>query len=428
MILRMVNSRQGQVSGILAIIIIYVFSPVIFAVDSASNKSNSLQKNDPPACPADMNKLDCTAMVMGWTNWVPDGLTATECSDSSASIPSGTPEQNGRAIFNFLTSSNRLKPHQAAGVIGNITHESGIQPLRLQGTPSGKETKANEVTANPSSAKSGWGLVQWTPATKFIDAVGVNKADDLGVQIGFVWDQLEGRTGAPEVRAGNDIKATNTIEEAVLAFQGNTKVGGKYYGYERPNDQSGSVASRKAAAIAALAKYGSGESSSTGTIVCGEDNQLVGGYSLPVEKKWFASNPDWFAKAHHSAPAAADIPVPSGTNVYSMTAGKITKAPIKTDHTSYGAGVEIDAGNGITIIYAHGNDGGSVQGAKQGDTVRPGQLIMHSASDGNSTGPHLHLEVRINGREVCPQPLLVALGKSSTTLPTLQSLPSSGCY
>lgn len=376
-------------------------------------------------CPPDMNTYDCEAIIGGWENYVPDDAQSTECGDSGESIPSGTPSQNGKSIFNFLSEPGRLKPYQAAGVIGNMVHESGLQPMRKQGTVSGVETKASKILE--SSPSTGWGLVQWTPATKFINEVGVSKADNLGTQIQFVWDQLEGKTKIPEKRAGNEIKSTTNIREAVLAFQGNLKVGGKYYGYERPADQSGSVTSRTNAAIDALARYGSGDSSENTVIVCGGgSNEVVGGYSLPVDQKWYESNPDWFTKPHHDYPSA-DIPVPTGTNVYSMTAGKVTKAPITTENRSYGQGVEIEATNGVVFIYAHGSDGGSISGVKPGDTVRPGQLIMHSASTGNSTGPHLHLEIRINGRSVCPQSLLKAIGSSMENIPTLSSLPSSGC-
>lgn len=150
-------------------------------------------------------------------------------------------------------------------------------------------------------------------------------------------------------------------------------------------------------------------------------NPIVGGYTLPLDKKWYDENKNWFTKPHHDYPAS-DIPVPTGTNVYSMTAGTIIKAP---NEGGYGEGVTIDAGGGIVFTYGHGSDGGSVEGAKQGDTVAPGQLIMHSASTGQSTGPHLHLELDIDGQEHCPQTLFVGIVEG--TVPDVKSLPTSGC-
>ncbi len=60
---------------------------------------------------------------------------------------------------------------------------------------------------------------------------------------------------------------------------------------------------------------------------------------------------------------------------------------------SYGNCVMIYHGNGITTLYAHGQE----ILAKNGADVKQGDVIMKAGSTGNSTGPHLHFEVRING-------------------------------
>lgn len=404
---------------VLLIACVIVFSPL-----SAYALSIGEDGIEQGICPPDMSVYDCEALIGGWENYIPDEAVSSDCSDGSSSFGGGSQQENGQYIFTFLTAKSRLKPFQAAGVIGNIVIESGINPLQLQNTKVGVNTKAKEVKKNHPN--SGWGIVQWTPATKFINEVGLNKADSLSVQTSFLWDQLEGRTKIPEKTAGDQIKRTGSIEDAVLAFQGNSKLGGKYVGYERPADQSGSVKRRKQAAIAALAKFGSGKASDNLVLVCGQDDQKFGGYSLPVDQKFFDQNPEWFSKPHHDYPAS-DIPIGIGTKVYSITAGRVIKAPINNKHASYGAGVEIDAGGGVIIIYGHGYDGGSIPGARVGDTVRPGQLIMHSGSDGNSSGPHLHVEIRLKKRVVCPQGLLTAIGKKKNSIPTISSLPSGGC-
>lgn len=153
----------------------------------------------------------------------------------------------------------------------------------------------------------------------------------------------------------------------------------------------------------------------------GDQNTVTGGYALPLDQKWYDQFPNYFSKPHHDYPAA-DIPVPEGTNVYSMSAGKVVAAP---NGGGYGLGVTIMGDDGVSYEYGHGMDGGSI--VKTGDTVKAGQLIFHSGNTGNSTGPHLHITMRINGVKHCPQNLLVALGKASPTLPTPASLPTSGC-
>lgn len=56
----------------------------------------------------------------------------------------------------------------------------------------------------------------------------------------------------------------------------------------------------------------------------------------------------------------------------------------------------IDHGNGITTLYGHM----STILVQQGDTVRQGDQIGRVGSTGNSTGPHLHFEVLIDGTPV----------------------------
>lgn len=65
----------------------------------------------------------------------------------------------------------------------------------------------------------------------------------------------------------------------------------------------------------------------------------------------------------------------------------------------YGNCVMINHGNGVTTLYGHGQK----IIAELHQEVKQGDLIMEVGSTGNSTGPHLHFEVRING--TCVQPL-----------------------
>ncbi len=65
---------------------------------------------------------------------------------------------------------------------------------------------------------------------------------------------------------------------------------------------------------------------------------------------------------------------------------------------SYGNCVMIYHGNGITTLYAHGQR----VVAEYGQTVKQGDVVLETGSTGNSTGPHLHFEVRVNGTTVNP--------------------------
>lgn len=85
-----------------------------------------------------------------------------------------------------------------------------------------------------------------------------------------------------------------------------------------------------------------------------------------------------------------DIANSKGTPVYAAESGEISAAG---SLGGYGKRIEIDHGAGVTTLYAHLS---SIK-VSSGTSVSRGQLIGYMGSTGNSTGPHLHFEVRING-------------------------------
>jgi murein DD-endopeptidase MepM/ murein hydrolase activator NlpD len=146
---------------------------------------------------------------------------------------------------------------------------------------------------------------------------------------------------------------------------------------------------------------------------------VSGDYALPVEQHWYDENPRWFTKPHHDYPAA-DIPVPIGTPLFSVTSGVVVGTPTSG---KCGIGVIFNGDDGAQYTYCHGNPG--TQAVAIGDRVRVGQHILDSASTGNSTGPHLHFGIRVDGTQRCPQPFFVAIADGEPLAP--QGLPTSGC-
>ncbi len=67
---------------------------------------------------------------------------------------------------------------------------------------------------------------------------------------------------------------------------------------------------------------------------------------------------------------------------------------------TYGIMVSIDHGDGLATLYAHN----STNLVNVGDYVQRGQIIARIGSTGNSTGPHLHFEVMIDGVREDPLP------------------------
>ena len=93
-----------------------------------------------------------------------------------------------------------------------------------------------------------------------------------------------------------------------------------------------------------------------------------------------------------------DIAAVTGTVIKSATEGKVILASSEGD---YGNHYEIQIDD-VIILYAHCN----VLYLNEGDTVTQGQEIAEVGSTGNSTGPHLHFEIRKDDRLVDPQLIL----------------------
>lgn len=87
-----------------------------------------------------------------------------------------------------------------------------------------------------------------------------------------------------------------------------------------------------------------------------------------------------------------DIACPAGTPILAADDGVVTR--VQYIETGYGHNVMIDHGDGVVTLYGHM----SKIFVKKDETVKRGQQIGLEGSTGRSTGPHLHFEVRINGK------------------------------
>ncbi|MED0709340.1 peptidoglycan DD-metalloendopeptidase family protein [Aneurinibacillus aneurinilyticus] len=97
--------------------------------------------------------------------------------------------------------------------------------------------------------------------------------------------------------------------------------------------------------------------------------------------------------------AGIDLAAPMMTPVYAFMAGKVVYSG---SAGGYGTLIKIDHGNGIQTWYGHCKR----LYVSAGMTVPAGYTISAVGSEGQSTGPHLHFEVRINGKAVDPAPYL----------------------
>ena len=99
-------------------------------------------------------------------------------------------------------------------------------------------------------------------------------------------------------------------------------------------------------------------------------------------------------KAHSHT--GIDIPAPGGTPIQACKSGQVVTSAY---HYSYGNYVVIDHGNGNSTLYAHM----SSRAVSEGQMVSQGQTIGAVGDTGNTSGPHLHYEVRRNGQRTDPE-------------------------
>jgi len=96
-----------------------------------------------------------------------------------------------------------------------------------------------------------------------------------------------------------------------------------------------------------------------------------------------------------------DLAAPLGCPVLAASPGVVM---VGRDPHGYGMFVVIRRDGELSTLYGHL----SVVLVESGDYVGAGDVIGHTGSTGNSTGPHLHFEVRVGGQPVDPLPMLPA--------------------
>lgn len=210
---------------------------------------------------------------------------------SSSCARSGTGD-NERDAFDYL--SGIYTPEIAAGIVANMRHESGVRPLRMEclfSVNQGVERYGlsadlidpeyggvrlanydavasamlatgrcpNESRPKRNIEQLGWGLVQWTPASKMINPSRASGAadsliEDIFFQLDFLVGQLNGEgqwAGTLDARAGSELMTATTAQQAAEIFAVRyERCGACDYG-------STEVISRGEEAAMIMAQYGS---------------------------------------------------------------------------------------------------------------------------------------------------------------------------
>jgi murein DD-endopeptidase MepM/ murein hydrolase activator NlpD len=118
----------------------------------------------------------------------------------------------------------------------------------------------------------------------------------------------------------------------------------------------------------------------------------TGSFTFPTTATWL-SGYDWNPPVHNGLDFDGDF----GSPIYAADSGVIVYSG--WSDRGYGYLIVVDHDGGWQTFYAHLMEGTLLP---CGVSVQKGQLIASMASTGNSTGPHLHFEMRLNGSAVNP--------------------------
>lgn len=124
--------------------------------------------------------------------------------------------------------------------------------------------------------------------------------------------------------------------------------------------------------------------------------QIPPTYVKPLYGGTYTSGYGWRSFRGGGYHYGIDWAVPTGTTIYASSGGTVTRAGWSS---SYGYCVYIQHPGGLETRYAHN----SKLLVSVGQTVKQGQAIALSGNTGDSSGPHLHFEIRVNGKAVNPK-------------------------
>lgn len=179
---------------------------------------------------------------------------------------------------------------------------------------------------------------------------------------------------------------TTTMEVAKTEINKDVEV--KVQEYEKKQEEERKIAAAK------KAESVSARSTTVKRGTAGESIPATGATFMRPVNGAIISSP--YGRRNSGFHTGTDFAISSGTPIYAAASGTVKFSGVKG---GYGNLVIIDHGNGYQTYYAHCKE----LYVYAGQTVTQGQNISAVGSTGNSTGPHLHFEIRYNGNTVNPE-------------------------
>ena len=165
------------------------------------------------------------------------------------------------------------------------------------------------------------------------------------------------------------------------------------------------AAEEEARRKAAMAASRSSANSGATTLIT--SNPSASGYIKPISGYSITTGLYYSSGRYHGAVDYSGSGI-GGQPVVAVKDGTVVTSTAainsRGNYYSYGEYIIINHHDGTMTLYAHGWPGSRKVYA--GQSVKQGQVIMNVGTTGNSTGYHLHFEVRVNGSRVDPRPYL----------------------
>jgi tape measure domain-containing protein len=283
-------------------------------------------------------------------------------------------DDNAAKIFNFFKSKG-FTNEQSAGWVGNLKHESGLDPTRYQ-----------------EGGGPGRGLAQWEVGGRFEElkkfaATQGKSWKDLQVQLDFIWKELQ----TTEKEAYDLIKRATSVVSATKLISRE---------YERPNPDYASNDKRLAYAQEVLNKLSNNNTSITragvnaATTKSTSNNiELVSPSSLLRIAPYRLTSPMGMRNGRMHSGTDYDFGDKSPIATGAMD-GVVTE--VGYDEGGYGNYVVVRYPDGSEVLYAHLSE----VKVKQGDKVGPYTIVGTQGSTGRSSASHLHIEKLVGGKAV----------------------------
>jgi murein DD-endopeptidase MepM/ murein hydrolase activator NlpD len=344
---------------------------------------------------------------------VDDGLTSAATEAAIALAEAETALDTAQAAYDTarLDLAGTLADHDAA--LARVTEVSALLESAETVADASTRTLAALVRA----------MVQQGSDTATLDALlGTQDGADLLARLGTA-DRLSSLTGnindirdqveADTERAAGlhaDLAAAEEAAEAFPLVEKKDALASAEITLSEATDALAVAtenASRASAESTEAAAYRSDEASSqlAGVLGARLSNQGWATPAVGIVNDGFGPRPELPLPGVQPFHAGTDLGTACGSPIYAASAGVV----IQTGQLgTYGNWILIDHGDGVSTGYAHIRDGATL--VATGDTVTAGQLIAGVGSTGASTGCHLHIEVRVDGSAVNPQPFFAQHG------------------